>query len=80
MAQSMGYGLSAGGLLGPSCQKQGEGFLYGHLHLVRRLFECQIILLLTVFVVFFELASMFCVDMAPCWRGPCHVLAWGVFS
>ena len=20
---------------------------------------------------------MFCVDMAPCWRGPCHVLAWG---
>ena len=21
---------------------------------------------------------MFCVDMAPCWRFPCHVLAWGV--
>ena len=20
---------------------------------------------------------MFCVDMAPCWRRPCHVLAWG---
>ena len=22
-------------------------------------------------------AWMFCVDMAPCWRRPCHVLAWG---
>ena len=22
---------------------------------------------------------MFCVDMAPCWRCPCHVLAWGDF-
>ena len=21
---------------------------------------------------------MFCVDMAPCWRRPCHVLALGV--
>ena len=20
---------------------------------------------------------MFCVDMAPCWRSPSHVLAWG---
>ena len=20
---------------------------------------------------------MFCVDMAACWRRPCHVLAWG---
>ena len=20
---------------------------------------------------------MFCVDMAPCWRPPCHVHAWG---
>ena len=20
---------------------------------------------------------MFCVDKAPCWRGPCYVLAWG---
>ena len=22
---------------------------------------------------------MFCLDMAPCWRCPCHVLAWGIF-
>ena len=20
---------------------------------------------------------MFCVDMAPCWRRPCHLLVWG---
>ena len=20
---------------------------------------------------------MFCVDLAPCWKGPCHMLAWG---
>ena len=52
MAQSMGD------LLVASYQKQGggEGVLYGHLHFVRRPFECQIILLLTVFVEFFELS------------------------
>ena len=40
-------------------------------------FECHVVFLLTVFVESFGLAWMFCVDMAPCWRGPCHVLAWG---
>ena len=75
-------GLSTGGFLGASCQKKGggESVLYGHLHLVRRPFECQIILLLTVLVQLFELARMFCVDMAPCWRRPCHMHVWGVFS
>ena len=59
----------------------GESVLYWHLHLGRTwVFECQIILLWTVFVQLFKLAWLFSVDMAPCWRRPCHLHAWGVFS
>jgi len=29
------------------------------------------------FTQLFDLAWGFCVDMAPCWSGPCHVHAWG---
>ena len=70
MAQSMGYLLmacwalsKAGGRGG--CLEQTWPFKW------------QIVLLLPVLVQLFELAQMFCVDTAPCWRHPCHMHVLG---
>ena len=72
-------GLFAGGLLGPTVKSRGKGKLFctdTSTYLDLGIWVPNNFVIDCFFFQLFKLTWMFCVDMASCWRGSCHVHAF----